>query len=279
MCESKILDELPGSIQAAKCYLAEEQRDGTVWLWMEYIEGEYAHTKQDFDYIAEQLGCFNGAYFMAKKIPDQEWICRSWLRSWTTSSRMYAPDLPIDINQLHREQERSIWTWFQKFTKQIDRILNILNQLPRVLAHQDLSQMNMLLNRSNKGEERLVLIDWQFMSISGIGEDLGKMFGVNLSLGIIPIHRYEEYKESLFQAYIKGLQDMGWQGDERLARYGYCLSTALRSVWEVPQYFALTAQLASDPLNSNLQERITQLEQIITIHQKMALEAEALNYG
>lgn len=38
--ESKILDELPSSIQAPKCYLVEEQVDGTVWLWMERIEGD-----------------------------------------------------------------------------------------------------------------------------------------------------------------------------------------------------------------------------------------------
>lgn len=65
-------------------------------------------------------------------------------------------------------------------------------------------------------------------------------------------------------------------GDESLARYGYCLSTALRSVWEVPQYFSLNAQLQSDLLNANLQERVNRLEQIIIIHQKMTLEAETL---
>ncbi|MNV78851.1 hypothetical protein D3C71_1723680 [compost metagenome] len=132
--------------------------------------------------------------------------------------------------------------------------------------------MNMLLTQNGE----LVLIDWQFMSISGLGEDLGKMFGVNMSLGVIPIDRYKEFKESLFHSYIKGLKASGWQGDESLARYGYCLSTALRSVWEVPQYFSLNAQLQSDLLNANLQERVNRLEQIIIIHQKMTLEAETL---
>ncbi|WP_313636872.1 phosphotransferase [Paenibacillus sp. FSL K6-0276] len=270
--ESNILDELPCSIQTPKCYLVEEQADGTIWLWMERIKGEYAHSKKQFDFIAEQLGRFNGAYLMGKKIPDEKWICRSWLKSWTTSSRMYAPNPEVYINQLHREQEPSVWAWFQDFTNQIDSNLISLNSIPRVLAHQDLSQMNMLLTQ-NGG---LVLIDWQFMSISGLGEDLGKMFGVNMSLGVIPIHRYEEYKESLFKAYIKGLKDTEWHGDEQLARYGFCLSTAMRSVWEVTQYFSLAAQLQSDPLNSSLQLRVARLEQIITVHQKMVLEADAL---
>lgn len=185
---------------------------------------------------------------------------------------MYAPNPEEYIHQLHRDNDRSLWVWFQDFTKRIDSNLNALHHLPRVLAHQDLSQRNMLLTQNGE----LVLIDWQFMSISGLGEDLGKMFGVNMSLGVIPIHRYEEFKESLFHSYIKGLKASGWQGDESLARYGYCLSTALRSVWEVPQYFSLNAQLQSDLLNANLQERVNRLEQIIIIHQKMTLEAETL---
>ena len=76
------------------------------------------------------------------------------------------------------------------------------------------------------------------MSISGVGEDLAKMFGVNMSLGIIPPERYGAFQNSLFNAYIAGLKDMGWQGDEALARYGYCLGTALRSIWEVPKYIS-----------------------------------------
>lgn len=273
---SKILGDLPGSIQSPKCYLVEEQVDGTVWLWMERIEGEYAHTKEQFDFIAERLGRFNGAYLIGNKIPDENWICRNWLKSWTTSSRMYAPNPEQYIHQLHSDNDQNLWAWFQDFTKRIDSNLSSLNSLPRVLAHQDLSQMNMLLTQSDKEKDRLVMIDWQFMSISGIGEDLGKMFGVNMSLGVIPIDRYEEYKESLFQAYIKGLKDTGGQGDEQLARYGFCLSTALRSIWEFPQYCSLAAQLHSDPLNCSLQERIAQLEKIIIVHQKMALEADAL---
>lgn len=270
--KSKILDELPSAIYAAKCYLVEEQADGTVWLWMERIEGEYAHSKEQFDYVAEQLGRFNGAYLTGKKIPDEPWICRSWLKSWTTSSKMYAPNIENYFNQIHSDHIRNLWTWFQDFSNQMDRNLRTLNNLPQILAHQDLSQMNMLLT-PNGG---LVWIDWQFMSISGLGEDLGKMFGVNMSLGVIPTHRYKEYKESLFQFYLKGLRDTGWNGDQSLARYGYCLSTALRSVWEVPQYFSLSTQLETDSDNLKLKDRVAQLERIINIHREMAEECNML---
>lgn len=274
--ESKLLDDLPDSIQTAKSYLVEEQQDGTIWLWMERVEGHHAHSQEQFDFIARQLGRFNGTYLTGKTIPNQEWICRGWLKSWTTASRMYAPNPEVYLNHLHRDNERSIWAWFQGFNKQIENNLSSLEHLPRVLAHQDLSQMNMLLVKNDLNIDRLVLIDWQFMSISGIGEDLAKMFGVNMSLGIIRPDQYKAFQASLFKAYIKGLKEMGWQGDEGLARYGYCLSTALRSVWEVPNFFSLAAQLEGDPLNTKLQDRVAQLEQIIKIHKEMALEADTL---
>ena len=274
--ESKLLDDLPDSIQAAKSYLIEEQQDGTIWLWMERVKGQYADSQEQFDFIARQLGRFNGTYLMEKEIPNQEWICRGWLKSWTTASRMYAPSPEDYLHRLHRDNVRSIWSWFQGFNKQVENNLSSLERLPRVLAHQDLSQMNMLIVKNDFETDRLVLIDWQFMSISGVGEDLAKMFGVNMSLGIIPPERYGAFQNSLFNAYIAGLKDMGWQGDEALARYGYCLGTALRSIWEVPKYISLAAQLEGDPQNINLHDSVAQLEQIIKVHMDMALEADTL---
>jgi hypothetical protein len=273
---SKLLESLPDSIQAAKSYLVEEQKDGTIWLWMEHVEGQYAESQEQFEFIAHQLGRFNGAYLMGKALPQQEWLCRGWLRSWITASRLYAPNPEVYIKQIQKGTERSLWDWFQGFNETIEYRLLSLEQLPRVLAHQDLSQMNMLLANHKGKINRLVWIDWQFMSLSGIGEDLGKMFGVNMSLGVIPPDQYQAFQASLFSAYIEGLKEMGWQGDESLARYGYCLSTALRSVWEVPKYIVMAAQLDQEPENTLLKQSVAQLERVIIIHREMAFEADAL---
>lgn len=270
--ESKLLDDLPRYIKAPKPYLVEDQEDGTIWFWMEQVSGQFANSKKQFDFVAHRLGMFNAEYLTAKALPDEEWVCKSWLKSWTTSSRMYAPNSESYINQLQDEEIKYIWDWFKKLTEDINDKLASLNNLPRVLAHQDLGQKNIIL----KSNDELVLIDWQFMSISGIGEDLGKMFGVNMSLGIIPVDQYEVYRDSLFYSYIKGMREKGWEGDERLARYGYCISTALRSVWEVPKLCSLAAQLENAPTNSKLQERVRQLKQIINVHKVMDYEAKSL---
>ncbi|MFM9278193.1 phosphotransferase [Paenibacillus jiagnxiensis] len=273
--ESNLLDDLPGLTRAPIRYLVEEQQDGTVWLWMEHVKGYFAHTKEQFEFIAHQLGMFNAEYLTTRAMPNEAWICRRWLKSWTTSSRMYAPSPEAYLSRLQDEEVKSAWEWLQALTADLDDKLSSLERLPRVLAHQDLSHKNMLIDM-NSDCERLVLMDWQFLSISGIGEDLGKMFGVNMSLDVIPVDQYEAYQDSLFSFYIKGMRESGWQGNEESARYGYCLSAALRSVWEVPQLCSLSVQLDGDPLNLGLQQRVQRLKKIIHMQKEMAREAESL---
>lgn len=275
--ESGVLRGIPDSIYSAESYLVEEQQDGTIWIWMEYVKGVYPKTVEQFSYIARQLGRFNGAYLKGiKMMPEYEWICRAWLKSWSTASRMYAPKMEEYVSRISTDNVQSTWAWYQEMLENIDSSIDSLQQLPRVLAHQDLSQMNMLLVKKEASESQLVLIDWQFMSISGIGEDLGKLYGVNMSLGIIPPDQYIRFQSSLYNAYLKGLRDMGWQGDMGLLRYGFCLSTALRSVWEVPQFFSIMAQLEDEPNNIKLEERLTRLDSIITVHKQMAAEANSI---
>ncbi|GAA0846580.1 hypothetical protein GCM10008915_53010 [Bifidobacterium pullorum subsp. gallinarum] len=275
--ESGILRELPDSIYSTESYLVEEQQDGTIWIWMEYVKGVYPKTVEQFSYIARQLGRFNGAYLKGiKMMPEYEWICRAWLKSWSTASRMYAPKMEEYVSRISADNVQSTWAWYQEMLENIDSSIDSLQQLPRVLAHQDLSQMNMLLVKKEVSESQLVLIDWQFMSISGMGEDLGKLYGVNMSLGIIPPEQYIRFQSSLYNAYLEGLRDMGWQGDMGLVRYGFCLSTALRSVWEVPQFFSIMAQLENEPNNIKLEERLTRLDCIITVHKQMAEEANSI---
>ncbi|WP_162848552.1 phosphotransferase [Paenibacillus nanensis] len=275
--ESGILQELPDSIQAAACYLVEESPDGTLWLWMEYMDGEYAATMEQFSFIARQLGLFNGAYVTGEKaLPAYDWICKGWLRSWTTASRLYSPNVEAYINSIAKGDCRAKWEWYEEIIRKLDAALDSLQLLPRVLAHQDLSQMNMLLHTSDTGEQKLALIDWQFMSISGLGEDLGKLFGVNMSLGIIQPDQYDEFQTTIYQSYLEGLHAAGWHGDDRVVRYGFCLSMALRSVWEIPQFFSILSQSGNEPQNKDLADRLARLEKIITIQQSMDQEAEWL---
>jgi hypothetical protein len=137
--ESGILKNLPESVLAPECYLVEVQKDGTIWLWMERMEGDAPASLGQFEEIAFQLGRFNGAYLTGKELPDAKWICQNWLKSWTTASLIYAPDTAAYVSRLNKNNEAAVWAWYQNFHNQIGHSLNRLKSLPRVLAHQDLS--------------------------------------------------------------------------------------------------------------------------------------------
>lgn len=273
--QSGILDNLPSYIGAVKCYLLEEQLDGSIWIWMEHAKGVPLVSDRHFARVARYIGQLGGAYLTGAKLPEEEWICKRWLWSWVQGSREYAPDVEDYADRLSQESDRSIWLWFKKFSSEADSGLNRLNSLPRVLAHQDLSWMNMFLEEE-EGDARLTLIDWQFMSLSGVGEDLAKLFGVIMSLEVFPLERCRDVQASLFQAYVQGLRQSGWWGDERVARYGFCLAVAMRSIWEVPKYIELAWKLESGIALSTARHDAERLKEIIAIQMELAEEAESL---
>lgn len=164
---------------------------------------------------------------------------------------------------------RNIYHSYLHLNENIHKHLHAINKLPRVLAHQDLSKQNIFIHRG------LTLIDWQFLSISGLGEDLGKLYGIALSQQDIPIEKAEYFQDLLFTNYIEGLQDTGWKGDIVLPRYGFCTSFALRSNWEVPKLMKLASSsiIESDTIDNH---SIKLLTNITTLQMKAGNEAERL---
>lgn len=149
------------------------------------------------------------------------------------------PNLHYPLLQGNHEID-AIWNSYTHLNKNIEKHLHALSELPRVFAHQDLSRQNMYIHM-NEGDKKLTLIDWQVLSISGIGEDLGKLFGVAMSQGDIPSDKGEYYQDVLFTSYLEGLREAGWIREVEFPIYGFYVSFALRSVWEVPKLFKLLA--------------------------------------
>lgn len=308
---SGIIDHLPGRIIAPRCFAVQHRSDHNIGLWMEDVSRhsrcDHVWPLDDWGWIAERLGEFHGAYLKGTSLPQQEWICPYWLKSWVRGCRQYAPVIRepklesglgeddtgtrgrhIGVGDSERnasagskqEEPYSIWKWFNQYSEQMDKVLNTLDQLPRVLSHQDLAQGNIFMPLERLDDSVLTLIDWQFMSISGVGEELGKLFGVNASFGHIAPEDIFIAKEEVFDRYINGLRTAGWMGDERLARYGYCVAVAARSMWEVPEWLKWVEQsrTASDT-NDELNQKLSTRAQIITIQREMSFEAAELAHA
>ncbi|WP_176554363.1 phosphotransferase [Bacillus sp. Marseille-P3800] len=235
-----------------KCYHIEENTDGTVWLWMEEIDGQFGQslTEENFQFIAHTLGVFNGIYLHEPNMLPS-WVCRSWLDSWIKSSQHYSIQVEDYIDLVGPDLKKMINS-FLMIKKDIPHHLRMLKNSPQVLAHQDLSKGNICIS-----DGTLSLIDWQFMSVSALGEDLGKLFGVMVSQEMISIKKIDTYRRLLLENYIIGLEDSGWTGNKETLTYAFYISFALRSVWEVPKFVESIIQGNSDEEHSRLQELVT----------------------
>lgn len=271
--QSDILVKLPDVINTSQCFNVEEKTDGSVWIWMEEIieDSIKIWSENDYAFVARQLGIFNGAYVTGHTLPEHNWICRNWLESWISGCKKYASDPNIYYPQIQFGLNiENIWDSYTCLNNNINNLLQALSKLPRVLAHQDLSRQNMFINTYQGAVKVWTLIDWQFLSISGLGEDLGKLYGVAMSQGNIESDQGDYYQNLLFKNYIEGLKDAGWNGDITLPRYGFCASVALRSAWEVPKLIKLAA---SSQIDLNVIENLTR---IVSIQMDLGVEADSL---
>lgn len=113
------------------------------------------------------------------------------------------------------------------------------------------------------------------MSLSAPGEDLGKLYGVALSEGHIPEMAYLSYQQLLLEHHTKGLRLEGWRGDENIIKYGFSISVALRSIWEVPKLLEILAQSKSrGEFHQKMStEKVRRLLNITQLQMKLAEEA------
>lgn len=275
---------LPDGISVPACYAVEEKSDGRLWLWLEELEGDTdsVWADDDYGYAARQIGRFHAVYLMGKPIPDDNWLCRSWLRSWVAECSKYTVNPQESDWQSSTADERRIQSILDRYEDSllyIPRLIDGVEKLPRVLSHQDVWRKNMFIRQEPSGERRLVLIDWQFASISGVGEELGRFYGLTMSKRYIQPERYAEYERLLFGRYADGLLGSGWSGDIRLARYGFCTAVAARSIWEVPKLIELLA--ASGELSGTKreasEERARQLMHITEVQLQLLDEAVRLS--
>ncbi|WP_227871963.1 phosphotransferase [Paenibacillus albus] len=249
--ESGYLNHLPAGITVPRCLAIDYKQDDSVWLWLEDIQHDGQQwERNDYAFAAEALGQFHAAYLLGEPLPEFQWINQNWMQSWVNECYQYG-DVPGTM------------------TSRDEAWLTALHSLPRTLSHQDFYEQNILFQSDNQSNRRLTLIDWQFISVSGIGEDLGRFFGLSLSRGNVPLEYFQEYQNLFISSYIKGLRRSGWVGDERLPRFGFLAAFALRADWEIPKLHRKLEQDRNSPTAIRLMS-ITELQM------ESALEAERL---
>ena len=284
--ESDLLNSLPITLAAPRCFGVSEVSPQTLYLWLEDIEGTPAADWPllRFGEAARQLGLFQGGLLVAVQLPSYPWLSDHWLRSWVPDqpkavlhivenaqawrNPLTEPYFPLEL------QDRVLRLWNER-----DRLLATLESLPQTLCHLDLWPPNLSHQTTPAGLNQTVLIDWSQVGYGAAGEDIA-----NLVLDSIWMFRIEsddllEYEQFVWQGYLAGLREAGWHGDEREVRFVYAAVAALR--------FGLLAghllQTANDSsVHSELEERYKRSIETIfrdrarCVHHALLLGDEAL---
>lgn len=244
--DSAFLHRLLAGIAVPECLGIEERSEGTYWLWLADVQDDGRSWDQaDYTWALERLGAWQAAYLLGEPLPEDSWINREWMRAWLDGCYRYRYRYQRDGTYQHTDEVAERIDGLRQLEAWVPQWLKALSKLPRTLSHQDYHAQN-ILSPAGEGQsdERsgLVLIDWQFLSISGVGEDLGRAFGLAISRGIIPPEDMDTWREMFMTAYMQGMRGAGWQGDERLVRFGFLAAFALRAIWEVPKLLQMLEQ-------------------------------------
>src|SRR5687768_1953367 len=231
---SGLLTALPGGLTTPRCLAVETQPDGTSWLWLEAVTevhpGPWPLLR--YAWVARRLGRFNGAYFAGVPLPDQPWLSQGFLRGWVEVEpagpavveleRLAGAGGPPLLRQLYPPP---VVTGLRRLWDERERFLAALDWLPRTFCHHDAFRRNLLVQQGPEGEE-LVAIDWTQAGHGAVGEELAQLVVASLlyfeTMGIAP----RDLDAACFAAYVAGLREAGWVGDERLVRLGFAADAA-----------------------------------------------------
>ncbi|HEX2914127.1 MAG TPA: phosphotransferase [Chloroflexia bacterium] len=114
------------------------------------------------------------------------------------------------------------------------KLVEALERLPRSLCHLDVWNPNIFEVVGIDGQPKTLLLDWEYTGYGAIGEELVQLIWCNLLYFELELEQMQQVEQVIFEGYLEGLRQAGWQGDPRLVRLGYAASAVLRWGVSVP---------------------------------------------
>jgi hypothetical protein len=228
--QSGVLDRLPGDLAAAKCYAIQEFNDGTCCLWLEYVQEDTGNwTMVEHRLVARHLGQFNGAYLAGHPLPELvSWMLPGRTHQWLEWA---SPGMA----QLHQLAETEWGRWLSKDS--VERMIRLwanresllaaLDHLPTCFCHHDAFRRNLMLRNTDDDVVETVAIDWSFIGPGKVGQEIAIMTAINLQFMEVAASEAPELDRAVFEGYVEGLHDAGWQSERQLVRFGYAATAAL----------------------------------------------------
>jgi len=230
--QSGWLDDLPGGLAAPRCFDVIEHQDRSCWIWLEDVADDISSPwpLEHYGLVARHLGQFNGAYLVDRPLPSWPWLSSGWLRHVIENSASAMPLLrdSLDHALIRRWMPGDASDRYFRLWEERGVYLDALDRLPHTLCHFDIFRRNLFARRTADGNHRTVAIDWAFAGRGALGEELVPLILASVMFYEVGLDKAQALEEIAFEGYLKGLRDVGWQGDPRQVRLGYAAAASLR---------------------------------------------------
>jgi hypothetical protein len=229
--QSDLHATLPGDLAAPRCLGITEPAAEEFWLWLEDLgeEEETAWPLERYALAARHLGEWNGNYLVQRPLPQQPWLSSTaYIQQRLALAEPGIAELPQLSQHPFAELfpdnrlERMLRLWAER-----QPLLTRLDQLPRTLCHRDAFRRNLRTRQGATGQPQTVALDWAATGVGFLGEEVVPLFALTLRFVTVELERIAELDALIFAGYVEGLRAAGWQGDARLARFGFTALAAL----------------------------------------------------
>jgi hypothetical protein len=239
--QSGILSGWQGGLVPVQCYGVVEATATSSWLWLEDVQEPYESVWNLDRHIlaARHFGEFNGGQASEGAVPASTWLSRRFLRQWLSTFASFSPPellqdpLIWDQPLLKRAFPIPLVERLVYYLQENHRLLDLLDRQPQTLSHLDSDRRNLMTRRNPAGQEQTAAIDWGFVGLAAVGEDLSNQVLGNLYHLEVAPSDFRHYRAAAFDAYLDGLQDVGWQGSVEMVRFA-SLTHALHYLSIVP---------------------------------------------
>lgn len=236
VARSRLTERLPGPVRAPRFYRADETPEGG-WLWMEHIvdESPKTWTVEQFTFAAETLGEWNGRCMLGKPLPDYPWLAKEHYRDWLSDINLeQAWENPYNqkyMSAVQRARCERLWAEREIF-------FHALEALPRIFSHFDSQRRNLFIRTTETGREELAIVDWAMCGWGPVGAELYALVGMSFILYPIELAQIQAIDRAVFDGYMRGLRDSGWEGNAALVRLGYTAWLGVYMGLGTPNFFA-----------------------------------------
>jgi len=221
--QTGFLANLPKGLSSPKCYGVFQNNEQENWIWIEDLKDDFdgKWTEEHYAVVAHQLGFFNGAYLSIEPIPGELWLSRNWLRKYVEGAApLFSGDFLESEQVLVRKfLPDELMENYGQYWKTRNQFLDAIDHLPKCLCHQDAFRRNLFLQKNESGEFEISGIDWTYMGIATIGQELAPLVGMAVFEGDISPKKISSFIDRIIGCYLEGIREVGGNVDEDHVRY------------------------------------------------------------